>query len=74
MYIRVRVATNSKNESLTKTADDHFEVRVREKAELNMANKRVVQMIAGHYGVPAGKVRIISGHHSPGKILSADVE
>lgn len=74
MYIRVRVATNVKNESLTKTADDHFEVRVREKAELNMANKRVLQMIADHYGISVGKVRIINGHHVPGKILSVDVE
>lgn len=74
MYIRVRVASAAREESISKVSDDHFDIRVREKAERNMANKRVIGMIAEHFMLPAGKVRIISGHHSPGKILSVDVE
>lgn len=74
MYIRVRVLTGAREETLSKVSDDHFDVRVREKAERNMANKRVMQLIAQHFGILVGKVRIINGHHSPGKILSVDIE
>ena len=73
MYIKVRVIAGSKRESIAQKSADHFNVHVREEAERNMANKRVLELIALHYGVPAGKVRIINGHHSPGKILSVDI-
>lgn len=74
MYIKIHVIAGSRKESLTKISDDHFNATVREAAERNMANRRVVQMIAGHFAVTPNRVRIISGHHSPGKILSIDVE
>lgn len=73
MYIKIRVVTDSKKELLTKVSEDHFSATVKEAAERNMANKRVMQLVAAHFAVPPNKVRIISGHHSPGKILSVDV-
>jgi uncharacterized protein YggU (UPF0235/DUF167 family) len=73
MYIKLHVVADSKKELLTKVSEDHFTATVREAAERNMANRRVVQLIAAHFAVPANKVRIISGHHSPGKILSVDI-
>ena len=35
-----------------------------------MANRKVVEILAKELGVPKEKIRIISGHHSPSKILS----
>lgn len=70
MYIRVRVSAGAKRESLEQTADDSFLVSVREPAEQNLANKRVLELVALHFGVSPKQIRIISGHHSPGKILS----
>lgn len=52
---------------------DHFEVSVRELAERNLANRRIIELVARRFKLPVGKVRIISGHHSPSKILSVDV-
>ena len=74
MYIRVRVSADAKAEAFSQASSDHFDLRVREKAEMNMANKRMIQLIAAHFSVPTNKVRIISGHHSPGKIVSVDLE
>ncbi len=74
MYIKVRVKADAKHELVTKKARDHFEIFVKEKAERNMANRRVCELIAREYVIPIGKVKIISGHHSPSKILSVDVE
>lgn len=68
-YVHVKVTAGARKESLSQKSEDHFEVAVREKAERNMANARVIALIAGHFGVPAGKVRIVNGHHHPSKLL-----
>ena len=74
MYIKVKVTPESPNESLTQVSSDHFEARVREPAEMNMANKQIVRMVARHYDLPTAKVRIISGHRSRSKILDVNID
>lgn len=74
MYIKIRVSTGEKEESLTRKSPDSFLVSVRQKPEFNLANNRVREIIAHEFKIPLGKVRIISGHHSTGKILSVDTE
>ncbi len=68
MYIKLRVVTNAKKEKIEKISDDHFKISVGEKAERNMANKRVIEMMKEHFNT--GKIKIISGHRSPSKIIS----
>jgi uncharacterized protein (TIGR00251 family) len=70
MYIKVRVTPNSKEESFTQKAADHFEVKVKEKAEQNQANRRVTELVRQYF--KTNNVRIISGHHSPSKIFSVE--
>ena len=74
MYIKVKVKAGAKDESLIKKGNDHFDISVKEKAERNLANSRVLELIGSYFKLPKGKVRIINGHHSPGKILSVDIE
>jgi uncharacterized protein YggU (UPF0235/DUF167 family) len=69
MYIHVKVQAGVKEEELKQKGEDHFEVKVKEKAERNMANKRVVEILAGFFDLPKGKVRIVNGHQSPTKLL-----
>lgn len=73
MYVKVKVTAGARKEKLVQISADHFEISVREKAERNMANARVREMVAGFLGVPVGKTKIILGHHSPGKIFSVDM-
>lgn len=68
-YIKVIVTAGSKKESIVEKSPDHFEISVREKAERNMANKRVIELLASHFKVPLGKVRIVNGHQHPHKLL-----
>jgi uncharacterized protein YggU (UPF0235/DUF167 family) len=72
MYIKVRVFAGSNKEEFRKISDTHFEVRVKEKAERNMANKKIIELVRLYFKA-SGDVRIINGHHSPSKILSVDV-
>ena len=72
MYIHVKVTADAKEEKIEKKSDTQFVVSVREEAERNMANKRIVEIFRELYST--GKVRIINGHHSPSKLLSVDVD
>ncbi len=73
MYVKVVVTPGAKRESVTPTGDAKLAVAVKEPAAQNLANRRVVEVVAIHFGVPASRVRIISGHHSRSKMLSVDV-
>jgi uncharacterized protein YggU (UPF0235/DUF167 family) len=74
MYIKVRVTSCAKKENFEQISKDHFKILVKEKAERNMANDRVRYLLAGYFSVSLGKIRLISGHHSPGKIFSVDID
>jgi uncharacterized protein YggU (UPF0235/DUF167 family) len=69
MYIHVLVTAGAKKEIFKKKSEDHFEISVKEKAERNMANTRVLELVALHFKIPKGKVRIINGHHHPSKLI-----
>jgi uncharacterized protein YggU (UPF0235/DUF167 family) len=69
MFIKVKAHTGSKKESIIKKSEDAFEVFVKEKPERNLANKRILELIALKLKVAKNKVKIITGHHWPSKIL-----
>lgn len=72
MYIKVVVNVNSKKENLIQKNKDHFEIWVKEKAENNMANKKVIELLAKHFSISSKNIRIINGHHHPHKLLVVD--
>jgi len=74
MYIKVRVTAGAKKELFEEKGKDHFAVQVKEKAERNMANTRVRELVAEHYNISPKQVRIISGHTTQSKILSIHEE
>ena len=70
MYIKVKITPNSKKEIITKTSDDHYEISVKQKAENNSANSRLLEIM--HSEFSNSIIRVVSGHHSPSKIISVD--
>ncbi len=72
MYIKLKVQAGAKKEKFEKISEDHFSVSVKEPAKRCLANKRVVELVREYFRVYNGDVRIVSGHHSPGKIISID--
>ncbi|MFA6297325.1 MAG: DUF167 domain-containing protein [Candidatus Paceibacterota bacterium] len=67
MYIHLKVTSDAKKELFKKVDDTHYIVAVKEPAERNQANKRVLGLVKEHLG--ASSVRLISGHHSGSKIV-----
>jgi uncharacterized protein YggU (UPF0235/DUF167 family) len=70
MYIRVKVAPNSKKETFIQVKDNSFVISVKEKAENNMANDRVLEILKEHFNVK--RLRIINGHRGPIKLIAID--
>ncbi len=69
----MKVNAGAKKEKFTQKSKDHFVGSVKEKAEHNMANKKLIELVAEHFEVPKSKVRIINGHHHPSKLLVIDL-
>ena len=74
MYVKVNVIAGAKKEIFKVKSKDHFDISVKEKAERNMANSRVIELVAEHFKLPKNKVRIINGHHHPSKLLVVDID
>lgn len=71
-YIHVKVKAGVSKESFRQKSEDHFEISVKEKAEHNLANKRVLEILALHFHLPVSKIRIVNGHKHPSKLIVLD--
>lgn len=69
ILVRAKVRAGARKESFLAKSETVFEIAVKEPAEENRANARVVQLIARHFHVPSNRVRIVKGQRSPGKTL-----
>ncbi len=70
MYIKVKVTAGANKEIIKNISSDHYAISVKEKAEHNYANKRILEIM--HIEFPHSIIWIISGHHSPSKIVSIE--
>ncbi len=70
MYIRVIVTPKAKKEVFKVLPNGTFSIAVKEPAERNLANRRVLELVGGHFGINPKQIRIISGVHGGGKLLS----
>jgi len=69
MLIKVKVFPDSKKEEIIKKADDKFEIKVKEKPEQGMANKRVKEILAKYLNTPEEKLILIRGARQRNKIF-----
>lgn len=68
MYLKLKVIPDAKVEKVEKVSDDSWRIWVKVPAENNAANSRVLELVRQDF--PGTSVRIVSGHHSPSKIVS----
>jgi len=71
--IKVRATTHAKRESLRVVSADTLAISVKEKPERNLANERIIELVASHFNLPIKKVHFIKGQHSPSKTFSIDI-
>ena len=68
MKIQVKVKPNSRTEEVSQEGNI-FIVRVKEPPREGKANLAVIELLAVHFGVPKGQVRILSGLRSRDKVI-----
>jgi uncharacterized protein (TIGR00251 family) len=68
MKIQVKVKPNSRTEEVSQEGDS-FMVKVKEPPKEGRANQSVIKLLAGHFGVPQSRVRILSGFRSRNKVI-----
>lgn len=69
MKIRVRVVTNAKKSQVTAIADGEYRVHVNAKPVDGAANIRLIEILAEHFQIPFGAIRLLSGATSKDKVI-----
>ena len=69
MLIHIKIHPDSKEDKIIEKNDTSFIVYTKEPAEDNRANKKMIEIVAEKFKIIKSKVRIITGHHQPSKIL-----
>jgi uncharacterized protein YggU (UPF0235/DUF167 family) len=69
MFLKVKVFPNSKKEEIIKKSEDEFEIKIKEKAEEERANKRVKEVLARYLNISEEKLILIRGTRQRNKIF-----
>jgi len=69
-YVRVKATPGARREHIEQTGDDTYHIFVKEPPAANMANKRIMQILAEMYDVPSKSVRLHTGHMSRNKVFT----
>ncbi len=70
MRISVRVKPGSKEESVEKTADGEYIVRVKAPPVEGRANEAVREVLAAHFNVPKSRITIKRGSSGKRKLIN----
>jgi len=68
LKIQVKVKPNSKTEEINQEGDN-FVVEVKEPPKEGKANQAVIRLLAKHFSVSQGQVRILSGFRGKSKVI-----
>jgi len=72
MYIHVHATPGARKELVTKKSETEFYIVVREPASRNLANKRIIELLARECGVSTAHVHMLTGHRSSSKMYSVE--
>ena len=69
MLIKVKAFPSSKKEEIIKKSEDSFEVKVRERPIMGMANRAAAKTLAFYLKLPESKIRLVKGFKERNKIF-----
>ena len=74
MLIKVKANVLSKEDKVIKKSEDNFEVFVKVDAQRNMANKRIIELLAEYFNLPQYRIKMIKGFKESNKIFNIRYE
>jgi len=69
MLIKVKAFPLSRNDKIIKKNEDSYDIFVEAKAERNMANKRIIEILSEYFKLPQHKIKMIKGFKESNKIF-----
>lgn len=72
MLIKVKAFPASKDEGILKKSEDSFEIRVKEKPVMGLANRAIIKVLSVYFKVPESKIRMIKGFRERNKIFQIE--
>lgn len=69
MFIRVKTIPSCKKEEIIIKGGNSFEIRVKEDPVMGRATDKVIELVAGYFGIDKGLIRIRKGAKERSKIL-----
>ncbi|MFA5411230.1 MAG: DUF167 domain-containing protein [Candidatus Omnitrophota bacterium] len=70
MKINVKVKPNAKQESVEKTGEKDFLLRVKAPAREGRANQAVVELLSEYFNLPKSGISIVRGEKSKNKVVN----
>lgn len=68
----MKVEVGAKKEEILEVKKDTFHIKVKEKAENNLANDKILKILKNQFYKDAKNLKIVSGHHKPSKMIVAE--
>jgi len=72
MLIHVKIEPEAKKDEIIMKNETSYIVSVKEKAENNAANAKMLSLVATYFKVKRHSVHILTGHHARGKIVEIE--
>jgi len=69
MLIKVKVFPEAGKESIERTKEDSFEIYVKERPVMGLANKAVIRVLSFYFKKPEEYIRLIRGFRERNKIF-----
>lgn len=73
MKVSVNINTKSKAEKITVVSDSEIDIKISTPPVDGKANKRVIEMLARHFGVSKSKVTVVGGLKSKKKLVDIEL-
>lgn len=69
MRINVVITPNAKVPAVVRLDENAYKIKVDAPATEGRANRRLVEILAGHFGVPKSHVRVLKGFKNRNKVV-----
>lgn len=69
MFLKIKLHPRSKKQKIEKIGENKYEIWVKSKAENNLANNEMLDILSDELSVDRKKIRFYSGHHRPSKMV-----
>ncbi len=69
MLIRVKVYPSSKKQEIIQKSKNSFEIKIKQKPIMGLANKAVVRLFSSHFNIPESRIKLIKGFKQRAKII-----